>query len=168
MKQTILILCFLAVSFCGCNSRSSVQAETLVLPESDVYIGGYGEELFTWDKPYRWVHWDDSRLCSTCLLKQYYLWDELIDSLGTDSIDYIFILEPREDYSEKTLSSVLNENYFSHPIIIDRSGFFDIRNGIKTVSGSIDILTDRSGKIVLVGDLRNDYKFYQRVKRKIS
>ncbi|MBQ9451533.1 MAG: hypothetical protein IJU34_09520 [Bacteroidales bacterium] len=119
-------------------------------------------------KPFRLIHFDGPASCSTCLLKQYYLWDELISHLGEDKIKYYFLLEPRKEYTTGILAETLDEGYFSRPVFLDREGVFASENGLSTRTGSGDILTDQKGTVLFVGDLRNDLHAYSYIRRKIS
>lgn len=114
-------------------------------------------------KPYRWIHYDSQTLCSTCLLKQYFLWDELIDYLGSEDVEYLFLLEPGPEFSKEDLIYALSDNYFSQPVFIDTYGGFVKKNDIRLKSGSFDLLADQSGTVILVGDLRNDNRLVKRV-----
>lgn len=160
MKPFGIVLLF-AVIAAGCQDNARVESNTILLPDG-ISLTDEGE------KPFRWIHYDDARRCSTCLLKQYYLWDELILQMGEDKIDYYFLLEPRKGFTEAELDFALSENYFSHSVYYDWAGIFQKENGIRMPSGSVDILTDKSGKVLMVGDLRNHIRYFDRVRRVIS
>ncbi len=113
------------------------------------------------------IHFDGPSLCSMCLLKQYFLWDELIARLGEEEIDYLFLLEPRKEYTCDALAEALNEGYFSRPVFLDWTGVFAIKNKLSTRTGSADILTDQNGVVLFVGDLRNEVRDFSRILRKI-
>ena len=121
----------------------------------------------TRNKSFYLIHFDVPSLCSMCLLKQYYLWDELIAQLGEEEVEYLFLLEPRKEYTCESLAEALNEGYFSRPVFLDWTGVFTVRNRLSTHMGSADILTDQNGVVLFVGDLRNDVRDYSRILRKI-
>jgi len=103
-----------------------------------------------------------------CLLKQYYLWDDLIDRLGEEGIDYCFILEPEQEISDEVVISALEDACFSRPVYLDREKLFQKELGIKSKSGSEDILIDSSGQVLLVGDLRHDVHFFEKIERQVK
>lgn len=168
------VLCTSLVTM-GCSTSVTVSGDQIILPvRTLVQIqegrASYDSELRFREesKPYKWIHYDGPEHCSICMLKQYYLWDELILHLGEEQIEYCFILESTKDYPIQELARALNEKYFSHPVLIDSTGIFRFQNGISTSRGSADIITDSGGHVLLAGDLRNNVSFYYRVLKRID
>lgn len=178
MRRILSLVCFcLTVVLLSACHRSPVTVAqsriTMPGPQCVSLMNGkvlkaQGVLSLSGEKPYCWIHYDSKALCSTCLLKQYYLWDELIDRLGEDLVEYVFVLEPRPDFTTDKLAEALNENYFSRPVYIDREDSFAVENGVQTKSGCADILIDKEGNVYLVGDIRNDVRMFDRAKKVIS
>lgn len=142
-------------------SKESPQVEAQVFPfEGQFPMDSTARVLF--------IHYDSSTLCSVCLLKQYYLWDDLIDRLGEEGLDYCFILEPGQEISDEVVISALEDACFSRPVYLDREKLFQEELGIKSKSGSEDILIDSSGQVLLVGDLRHDARFFEKIERQVK
>ncbi len=172
-KMTALV--FLCCLLCCCRQDVRVQSKQIDFGLFDTLETiRQGEILdrsvFTSEdrtKPFRLIHFDGASLCSSCLLKQYYLWDELISHLGDTEVDYFFVLEPREDFTTEQLAASLNTAYFSRPVFIDRAGDFRRTHCVISQSGSVDILTNHEGTVLFVGDLRSDANDYFRIQRNI-
>ncbi len=112
-----------------------------------------------------WIHYDDETLCGTCLLQQYYIWDDIIERLGSkEKMVRIFILESNESHSIDELQASLDEFYFSEPVYVDLEHLFRDENHIETMSGSADFLVDSLGYVILAGDIRNDSSFIEKMK----
>lgn len=167
----LLYLCLLLV--CSCTGYPWLETKEIRFPTEPIpslYEGVVSPRNISdrEDKEYCLIHYDASMLCGICLLRQYYLWDELILQLGEERIAYLFMLEPTENASYEKMAGALNERYFSRPVFLDQHGWFKNENGLNPRAGSLDILTDRNGKIILVGNLRNNHRFFYRIKRKIA
>ena len=78
------------------------------------------------------------------------------------------MLEPTENVSFEKMAAALNDKYFSHPVYLDQNGSFREENGLDIRTGSLDILIDQTGKVLLVGDLRNNHRFYYKLEREIT
>ena len=159
---------------CSCSGHSFVYPKQLPTcsketPQAEVSILPFDGQ-FPMDPTARilFIHYDSSALCSACLLKQYYLWDDLIDRLGEDRIDYCFILEPGQEIPDAVVTSTLEDACFSRPVYLDREGLFQEELGIKSRRGSVDVLIESSGKVLLVGDLRHDALFYEKIERRVK
>lgn len=171
MKHSYLSLWVLLV--CSCVGQPGMMHDQIRFPEGTVpslFGGEVVQQAFPslGEKDYCMIHYDASRLCGPCLLRQYYLWDELIIHLGEENVSYLFVLEPAETVTYDVLSEALNDKYFSQPVYLDPNGLLRRGNVLKLRSGSIDILTDRDGKVLLVGDLRNNHRFYYKLEREIT
>lgn len=170
MKGVFLLLFSVAVSCTGrglvCPENVPIRIGSEIIQEESILPFGH---FFTvnQDAEYLFIHYDSSSLCSPCVLKQYYLWDDLMDRLGREKITYCFVLEPRQDLSKEELSDAVGSAYFSLPVYVDRDKFCRDSIGLQTRSGSMDILTDQNGVVLIVGDLRNDVRDFSRILRKI-
>ncbi len=171
MKGVLPLLIFVAVSCTGrglvCPEYVPIRIGSEIIQEESILPFGH---YFTVnpDAEYLFIHYDSSSLCSPCVLKQYYLWDDLMDRLGREIITYCFVLEPRQDMSREELSDAFGSAYFSLPVYVDRDKFCRDSIGLQTRSGSMDILTDRNGKRLIVGDLRNDFRLYEKINKIVN
>lgn len=101
----------------------------------------------------RLVIYVGSRGCTACRLKAFYVWDDFINMLDVNNIDFYFIVRPEKKETLRAMAEALDQTYFSHPVYLDADNAFMKANSFLPDKYTVtSFLIDRSGTILFDGD----------------
>lgn len=176
MRLNHKVLLVLSLLFGACDTYITRAPSQLVVPLEYMNLIINSKSVIEFGKresrktefPLIWVHFDSEELCGTCILRQYYLWDDILNQVNFgDILNVFFILEADNQWTLVELQDALNEYYFSQPVYVDFNHEFKHRNGIE-VKGSMDYLIDSMGNVIMMGDIRNDERFIRKMKAAVE
>lgn len=114
---------------------------------------------------YTFVHYIDQKECSICQMQAFYQWDDVIDAIGREDIDYCFIVYPDKDIKLQGITAVLSESYFSRPVFIDFEGIFWKENKELFEKGLChSFVLNAEGTIIIEGNPQYDPSILQQMK----
>lgn len=100
------------------------------------------------------VKYVDSTSCTSCVLQNLYLWNDLINLYKRKytTIDFYFILSDK-NYKEKDIITTLKNTGFNNSILLDTAGIFMKTNlYIPNESKCHTFFLDETNRVLLVGD----------------
>ena len=126
-------------------------------------IGRQENHLFF--KNNHFVHYIDQQECSICQMQAFYQWDDVIDAVGRNDVDYCFIVHPDKDTNLSRITAVLKENYFSRPVFIDQEGVFWKKNRALFEKGLChSFVLNADGDVIIEGNPMHSPAILQRMK----
>lgn len=130
-----------------------LSAHKMVSAYNGRIISNKQRDDFYQGKTYRFVLYFGSENCSACTLQQFYRWDEMMDFVGREQVEYFYVLRPDENSEINQLVDALNKFFFSLPVLFDEQGLFEEENaGLGLCGTSAGFFTDCDGKILLAGN----------------
>lgn len=91
--------------------------------------------------------------CTVCEMKACHLWDDFIDEIDSDNVNYYFVSRPEDGTPLNVLAAVVNESYFSLPVFVDtENAFMDANNDLPAIDTHTSFLLDKDGRVLFSGD----------------
>jgi hypothetical protein len=116
------------------------------------------------NKPYTMVIYIGEEECTTCRLKAFHVWDDLIELMDASNITYYFIVKPESNTDTKMLARALDQTYFSQRVFLDIQGDFLLDNSFLINADSpFACLTDDNWTTLYVGDPFGGYETMRRI-----
>lgn len=166
----ILILFFpIFISSCIRNNEIDSRINSISLSDKMVLLdAGYKEHFDGIDSKVKLIVYYDSIMCSSCAIKNFYVWHNVIDfveSISSESASVIFIFAPKRGQIME-IKAILEDYAIDYPVYIDTSYITRCSNP-KIPRNGIICLTDETGSIIVRGDPRSDKNLWEIYKEKI-
>ena len=160
IKNWYLLLLLLLLMSCDnkiAKDINQIKSEKIIIPLND-FTCWKNDTLVDFTQfqniskyPFKYIVYIDSSLCSTCNISQLYHWNEFINKY--DSIDFYFILAPKNKSEAKILPKYLSRSQLELPIYIDEHFAFLNKNPhIPNNNMYHCILLDRNDSAILIGN----------------
>lgn len=160
---TISICCCISLFEYSCINKENSLEQILSKMESlpvDVDIDKYKNIQISDSIPplsssdFKIIKYVDSTSCTSCVLQNLYLWNDLIALYKKQykTINFYFIIS-NKNYKEKDIITTLRNTGFKNSILLDTAGVFIKTNpNIPKESKCHTFLLDKNNRVILVGD----------------
>ncbi len=161
--STALVSFIVLTLFCSCQIAEELRIKRIVNQTYGRQIDSQwmGLQLFEdtvvtvsdiAEKPISIITYEEYQLCGGCLQKYFWGAEKLVDYFKTDIIEFIVIIEPREDYSEiQDIIRGLDCNKVK--VICDINQDFFSKNHLEKIPNKMNgYLLDKDHRVVVIGN----------------
>ncbi|WP_130893439.1 hypothetical protein [Paraprevotella xylaniphila] len=179
----IYLLLLICLSNIGCTHKQNIgdkmlqiKSKQIKMPLNSMFcIKSSIEQIAMQKKQLKLIVYLDSVNCSTCTLRNMYVWHDLMNKAKTykESLYFYFILHPLQSENKESLYLTAKGLHFPVPIYIDTLNCFSKENPhIPNDPLMHTFLLDDQNNVILVGDPtknpRIEEMFWRIVKEKLG
>lgn len=152
---TVLIFILSLLFACGNNNDNRQAGKVLYvpfnIPETPSFV---------------FIHLVRGQSCTECSVKTLYQWERIISMINRDDVFWGFVVDTLPEDSPDMIQAALSSRPFHYELFIDYSHEFLVNNAWlndKDYTETNDFLLERSGKLIRVGNLLEDFSFQNEI-----